>query len=64
MEKLTEMQEELARRLGDPKVYEEAMAAKREAWQAKYAEVMEALEKAEALWLRAAERLEAAEQAA
>ena len=64
MEKLTEMQDELARRLGDPAVYEEAMAAKREAWQAKYAEVMEAMEKAEALWLKAAEKLEAAEKAA
>ena len=64
MEKLAEMREELARRLGDPKVYEEDMAARREAWQAKYAEVMEAMEKAEALWMRAAERLEKAEAAA
>ncbi|MEM6740005.1 MAG: ABC-F family ATP-binding cassette domain-containing protein [Pseudomonadota bacterium] len=61
MEKLEEMRDELARRLGDPKVYEDDMAPKREAWQTKYAEVMEAMERAEALWLRAAERLEAAE---
>ena len=64
LQKLEEMRDELARRLGDPAVYEEHMAAKRDAWQSKYAEVMEALEKAEALWLRAAERLEAAEEAA
>ncbi|NBC96887.1 MAG: ATP-binding cassette domain-containing protein [Deinococcus-Thermus bacterium] len=64
MEKLEEMRDELARRLGDPRVYEEGMEAKRDAWQAKYAEVMQAMETAEALWMKAAERLEAAEQAA
>jgi len=58
------MRDELARRLGDPAAYEEGMKARRDAWQAKYAEVMEAMEKAEALWLKAAEKLEAAEQAA
>ncbi|MEO1676552.1 MAG: ABC-F family ATP-binding cassette domain-containing protein [Pseudomonadota bacterium] len=62
MEKLEGMREELARRLGDPAVYEDDMVGKRNAWQAKYAEVMDAIEKAEALWLRAAERLEAAEK--
>ncbi|MEL6207011.1 MAG: ABC-F family ATP-binding cassette domain-containing protein [Pseudomonadota bacterium] len=62
MEKLEKMREELARRLGDPAVYEDDMVGKRNAWQAKYAEVMDAIEKAEALWLRAAERLEAAEK--
>jgi len=64
MHKLGEMQEELARRLGDPRAYDDEMAPKRAVWQAKYAEVMEALDRAEALWLKAAERLEAAEQAA
>jgi len=64
MEKLAEMREELARRLGDPEVYADDMADRRRAWQAKYAEVEAAIEKAEALWLRAAERLEAAEAAA
>jgi len=63
MQKLEEMRDELVRRLADPKVYAEEMTAKREAWQAKYAEAMEAMEKAEALWLRAAERLERAESA-
>ena len=64
MEKLEAMRDELARRLGDPSAYAEEMAAHREAWQAKYGEVMEAIDKAEALWMRAAERLEAAEAAA
>ncbi|MEM9249396.1 MAG: ABC-F family ATP-binding cassette domain-containing protein [Pseudomonadota bacterium] len=61
MEKLEEMRDELARRLGDPRVYEEDMAPKREVWQAKYAEVMDALDRAEGLWVKAAEKLEAAE---
>ena len=64
MEKLAEMREELARRLGDPEVYADDMADRRQAWQAKYAEVEAAIEKAEALWLAAAERLEAAEAVA
>ena len=64
MAKLEEMRDELARRLGDPKVYEDHMTTKREVWQAKYSEVMDALDKAEALWIKAAERLEAAEKAA
>ncbi len=64
MEKLGQMRDELARRLGDPSAYQDEMTAHRDAWQAKYAEVMEAMDKAEALWLRAAEKLEKAETAA
>jgi len=64
MAKLADMREELARRLADPEVYEDHMRARREAWQAKFAEVEAAMEKAEALWLAAAEKLEAAETAA
>lgn len=59
--KLEEMREELARRLADPEVYEERNRDKREAWSAKYAEVEQAMERAEALWLEASERLEAAQ---
>ncbi|MEM8731902.1 MAG: ATP-binding cassette domain-containing protein [Pseudomonadota bacterium] len=62
MEKLEEMREELARRLGDPSAYLEESAAKREAWQKKYSEVMDALERAETMWVAAAEKLELAEQ--
>ena len=61
VEKLAEMQDELARRLADPKVYEDDMASKREVWQKKYSEVMEAMDRAEAIWLTAQERLEKAE---
>jgi ATP-binding cassette subfamily F protein 3 len=62
--KLEEMREELARRLGDPKAYADENAARTAVWQSKYSEVMNALDKAEALWVKAAERLEAAERAA
>ncbi|MDT0683587.1 ABC-F family ATP-binding cassette domain-containing protein [Roseicyclus sp. F158] len=64
MAKLAEMRDELARRLGKPEVYEDHMASKREVWQTKYGEVMDALDKAESLWLAAAEKLERAERAA
>ena len=55
------MQETLAKRLGDPKVYEESMAEKRVVWQKKYSEVMDALDRAEAMWLKASEKLEKAQ---
>ena len=60
-EKLSEMQNELAKRLGDPKVYEDHMAEKRVVWQKKYSEVMEAIDRAETMWLKAQEKLEKAE---
>ena len=60
MTKLEEMRDELARRLGNPKVYDPENAAKLEAWQAKYSEVMNALDRAEDLWLKAQEKLEKA----
>lgn len=63
MAKLEEMRDELARRLGDPKVYEDHMTAKREVWQAKYGEVMNALDKAEAMWLAAEDKLDRANNA-
>jgi ATP-binding cassette subfamily F protein 3 len=55
------MRDTLARRLADPKVYEAEHIAKAEAWQRKYAEVMQALDRAESLWMAALERLERAE---
>ncbi len=64
MEKLEEMREELARRLANPEVYEDHMTGKRTVGQAKYAEVMGGLERAEAMWVAAAEKLEKAEKAA
>ncbi|WP_298262084.1 ABC-F family ATP-binding cassette domain-containing protein [uncultured Litoreibacter sp.] len=60
--KLSEMQDELAKRLGDPKVYEDHMADKRTVWQKKYSEVMEAMDRAESMWIKAQEKLEKAER--
>ncbi|MEM9426794.1 MAG: ABC-F family ATP-binding cassette domain-containing protein [Pseudomonadota bacterium] len=60
VEKLTEMREKLAAKLADPAMYEPQRVAETEGWQKKFAEVEEGLERAEALWLKALERLEAA----
>ncbi len=62
VEKISGMQDELAKRLADPKIYEDQNAAKREVYQKKYSEVMEAMDRAEAMWLRAQEKLEKAER--
>ncbi len=61
LEKLTEMSEKLQKKLADPDIYEDARRGERETWQAKYAEVEEALMRAEALWLSAGEALETLE---
>jgi ATP-binding cassette subfamily F protein 3 len=60
LEKLNDMRDKLARKLADPELYDSARAGELETWNKKYAEVMEALDRAEALWLAAQERLEAA----
>lgn len=57
--KLNEMRDKLAVKLADPVLYERPDEAV--VWQKKYAEVMEALDKAEDLWMKAAEKLELAE---
>ncbi len=59
LSKLNEMRDKLARKLADPALYERAEEAV--VWQKKYAEVMEGLDKAEDLWMKAAEKLETAE---
>ncbi|MFN3281057.1 MAG: ABC-F family ATP-binding cassette domain-containing protein [Tabrizicola sp.] len=58
--KLNEMREKLAVKLADPTLYEDARKGELETWNRKYAEVMEALDRAEALWLVAQEKLDAA----
>jgi ATP-binding cassette subfamily F protein 3 len=58
--KLNEMRDRLATKLADPELYEQARIGELETWQKKYAEVMEGLDRAEALWLKAEEKLEAA----
>ncbi|EEX11074.1 ABC transporter, ATP-binding protein [Ruegeria lacuscaerulensis ITI-1157] len=64
LEKLTEMHEKLSAKLSDPALYEDDRVGDLETWNRKFAEVVEAMQRAEALWLAAAERLENAEAAA
>ncbi len=63
LDKLAEMRDQLAARLADPALYEPGRENQAATWQKKYAEVMEGLDRAEALWLAAQEKLEAAEDA-
>jgi ATP-binding cassette subfamily F protein 3 len=63
VDKLNEMRDKLATKLADPALYEDTKTGELEVWNRKYAEVMEALERAEALWVSALERLESAEAA-
>ncbi len=56
--KLEKMRGRLATKLANPALYDDPGEA--EVWQKKYAECMEALDRAEALWLSAQEKLEEA----
>ncbi len=58
--KLNDMRDKLAKKLADPELYEDTRKGELATWNAKYAEVMDALDKAEALWLSAQEKLESA----
>ncbi len=58
--KLNDMRDRLAKKLADPELYEAARIGELETWNKKYAEVMEALDRAEAMWLAAQEKLESA----
>jgi ATP-binding cassette subfamily F protein 3 len=58
--KLNDMRGKLATKLADPALYEDARKGELATWNGKYAEVMEALDRAEALWLTAQEKLELA----
>jgi len=58
MDKLNQMRDRLAAKLAEPGLYEQARAGELETWQKKYAEVMEGLDRAEAMWLKAEARLE------
>jgi ATP-binding cassette subfamily F protein 3 len=57
--KLNGMRDKLAKKLANPELYERPGEAV--VWQKKYAEVMEGLDRAEALWMQAAEKLEKTE---
>ncbi len=62
--KIEAMREKLAKKLADPAMYEPERIGETEVWQKKYAEVMEGLDRAEALWMAAVERLDRVETAA
>jgi len=62
VDKLNDMRDKLARKLADPTLYEDAKIGEMEVWQKKYAEVMEALDRAESLWMQHLENLETAER--
>ncbi|WP_040609562.1 ABC-F family ATP-binding cassette domain-containing protein [Pseudooceanicola batsensis] len=61
IDKLQEMADKLSRKLADPALYADDKVGELEVWNRKYAEVREATERAEALWMAAQEKLEAAE---
>jgi ATP-binding cassette subfamily F protein 3 len=58
--KLNEMGDKLAKKLADPTLYDERKD-ELVVWQKKYAELREALDRAEAMWMTALEKLEKAE---
>ena len=61
LEKLMEMHEKLSAKLADPELYSDKNIADLEVWNKKFAEVEEAMSRAETLWVTAQERLDTAE---
>jgi len=61
LDKLNEMRDKLSTKLADPALYEPGRAGEVETWQKKYAELMDGLDRAEALWMSAQEKLDALE---
>ena len=61
MAKIEDMRNKLATKLADPELYEHERAGDLGVWQKKYAEVMDAMDKAEDLWMNAQSKLEKAE---
>ena len=62
VKKINEMRDKLAKKLADPALYEDGKAGELATWNKKYAEVMDGLERAEAMWMAALEKLEKAEK--
>ena len=58
LEKLNKMRDKLAIKLADPTLYEKDRLKELQIWNNKYNEVMEAIEKAEALWMDTEEKLD------
>ena len=62
LEKLMEMHEKLSAKLADPELYSDKNIADLEVWNKKFAEVEEAMSRAETLWVTAQEKLDTAEK--
>ena len=60
--KLNDMRDKLAKKLADPALYDEDAGNRAEPWQRKYSEVMNALDRADSMWMKALEKLEKAER--
>ncbi len=60
VEKLTEMESRVAKKLADPAIYDDVHGVTQ--WQKKYAEIEDGLALAERLWMEAQEKLDAAER--
>lgn len=58
--KIEEMRDKLSAKLADPALYEDTKADELAQWNRKFAEIEDGLERAEALWMAAQERLDAA----
>ncbi len=56
--KLNDMRDKLATKLADPELYEDARKGELATWNAKYAEVMGALDRAEEMWVSAQGKLD------
>jgi len=63
VEKLQDMSEKLSAKLADPALYEDSKVGELEVWNRKYAELREAMERAENLWEAAQAKLDKAESA-
>ena len=61
LEKLMEMHEKLSAKLADPELYSDKKIVDLEVWNKKFAEVEEAMSRAETLWFTAQEKLDTAE---
>ena len=61
LKKLQEMADKLSKKLADPTLYEQERIGELEVWNKKYAEVSEAIDRAETLWMQAEEKLETAQ---
>ncbi|MDZ7909510.1 MAG: ABC-F family ATP-binding cassette domain-containing protein [Gemmobacter sp.] len=59
--KLNDMRDKLAKKLADPALYEDGRKGELETWNKKYGELMDGLDRAEALWVAAQEKLDLAE---